>query len=112
MSETMDTRTESPATKRRIVARVVSARMDKSASVEIMRMVRHPLYGKYLRRRTKLLVHDEANACHAGDVVAISSCRPRSRHKAWEVVEILEQAAGGKSRTEPDEMAAAEESAA
>lgn len=89
MSETMQENSEQGGVERRITARVVSTRMDKSASVEITRMVRHSLYGKYLRRRTKLLVHDEDNQCREGDVVRISQCRPISRRKSWRVVEIV-----------------------
>lgn len=90
MSEAMEANSEQTGTERRVTARVVSARMDKSASVEITRMVRHALYGKYLRRRTKLLVHDEANECREGDLVRISQCRPVSRRKSWRVVEVID----------------------
>ncbi len=102
MSEAMENTTEPTAVvERNVVARVVSARMDKSASVEITRMVRHPVYGKYVRRRTKLIIHDEANECRPGDRVRIASCRPVSKRKSWRLVEVVERAAsepGGRAK--------------
>ena len=77
---------------RTITGRVVSNKMDKTVSVLISRVVKHPIYGKYLRRSTKVLVHDEQNTCNAGDVVSISECRPLSKRKAWQLVEVLERA--------------------
>jgi small subunit ribosomal protein S17 len=77
---------------RTVTGRVVSDKMDKSISVLISRVVKHPLYGKYLRRSSKVLVHDEENSCHAGDVVSITECRPISKRKAWRLVEVLERA--------------------
>ena len=71
---------------------VVSNKMDKTIAVSIERKVKHPLYGKYMRRSTKLLVHDEENACNEGDVVTITECRPFSKNKAWRLVEIVERA--------------------
>jgi small subunit ribosomal protein S17 len=105
MSETMQDKSEQSGVERRITARVVSTRMDKSASVEITRMVRHSLYGKYLRRRTKLLVHDEDNQCREGDVVRISQCRPISRRKSWRVVEIVghDEASAGEPEAGAEE---------
>jgi len=87
MSETETTKTD-----RRQTGKVVSNRMDKTISVAIERVVRHPVYGKYIKRTTKVLAHDEANECREGDVVSISECRPLSRRKSWRVVEILERA--------------------
>jgi len=84
--------TQAEAKARTVTGRVVSNKMDKTISVLISRVVKHPLYGKYLRRSTKVLVHDEQNTCHAGDVVSIIECRPFSKHKAWRLVEILERA--------------------
>ena len=63
----------------------------------MVRQIRHPLYGKYIRRSTKVLVHDEENQAHVGDRVRIRECRPHSRHKAWELVEVLEVATEGSS---------------
>ena len=57
--------------------------MNKTIAVEIERLVKHPKYGKYVRRTTKLLAHDEKNESRAGDMVAIAECRPLSRHKSW-----------------------------
>jgi len=74
---------------RRTVGRVVSDKMDKSVTVSVERLVKHTVYGKYIRRTTKIVAHDEANECKAGDVVAISECRPISKNKSWRVVEIV-----------------------
>jgi small subunit ribosomal protein S17 len=78
---------------RTIVGRVVSHKMNKTVTVMIERKVKHNLYGKYIRRSTKLHVHDEENACKEGDVVAIQQCRPLSKTKAWRLHKILERAA-------------------
>ena len=77
---------------RKIVGRVVSDKMDKTVSVAIERLVKHPVVGKYIRRTTKLMAHDEKNECKAGDRVAISECRPIARNKTWRVVDIVERA--------------------
>jgi small subunit ribosomal protein S17 len=76
---------------RTLTGRVVSNRMDKTAAISVERVVKHPLYGKYIRRTTKLLAHDEANECRIGDLVSIAESRPLSRRKAWKVVEIVER---------------------
>ena len=78
---------------RTIVGRVVSDKMDKTVSVAIERLIKHPAYGKYIRRTTKVLAHDAANECKSGDRVAISECRPISKNKAWAVVSVIERAA-------------------
>jgi small subunit ribosomal protein S17 len=84
---------ESPARKARtVVGRVVSNKMNKSVTVAIERVVKHPVYGKFIRRTTTLLAHDEDNACRQGDTVTIAECRPISKRKAWRVVEIVESA--------------------
>lgn len=80
---------------RTVVGRVVSNKMDKTAVVLIERKVRHKLYGKYMRRSTKLSVHDENNACHIGDTVSIEECRPVSKNKSWRLVKVLESAEAG-----------------
>jgi small subunit ribosomal protein S17 len=77
---------------RTLMGRVVSNRMDKTAAVAIERRVKHPVYGKYIRRTTKVLAHDENNECRIGDTVSIAETRPVSKRKAWRVVEILERA--------------------
>ena len=89
MSEENKTETGS---KRTVVGRVVSNKMDKTVSVAIERRLKHPVVGKYIRRTTKLMAHDENNECKAGDRVAISECRPIAKHKAWRVVDIVERA--------------------
>jgi small subunit ribosomal protein S17 len=90
MSETIE---NAAATSDRTVSgRVVSNRMDKSAAVSVERVVKHPLYGKYIRRTTRILAHDENNECRIGDLVNIAECRPISKRKAWRVVEIVERA--------------------
>jgi small subunit ribosomal protein S17 len=71
---------------------VVSSKMDKTISVRVDRVIKHPTYGKYVRRKTKLLAHDEKNECREGDTVAIAECRPLSRHKSWRLVRVLERA--------------------
>ena len=92
MSEQTGKDTQEQKVLRTVTGEVVSSKMDKTASVSISRVVKHPLYGKYIRRTTKILVHDEDNSCKEGDVVSIAECRPLSKRKAWRVVEILERA--------------------
>ena len=75
---------------RTVTGRVVSNKMDKTASVLVERLVKHPVYGKYIKRSTKFLVHDENNQCHEGDLVSITSCRPLSKNKTLKLVEVLE----------------------
>jgi small subunit ribosomal protein S17 len=75
-----------------MVGTVVSDRMDKTRVVSVQRLVRHPLYGKYVRKRTRFKVHDEKNACHLGDRVLIIESRPLSRDKRWRLKEIVERA--------------------
>jgi len=72
--------------------RVVSDKMNKTVTVLTVRRVKHPIYGKYIRRSTKLHVHDESNQCRVGDRVMIKECRPLSRHKSWTLVQIVERA--------------------
>ena len=78
---------------RTLTGRVVSTKMQKTVAVEIERLVKHPVYGKFIRRTTKLLAHDETGASHEGDLVEIAPCRPMSRHKSWQLIEVLEKAA-------------------
>ncbi len=78
--------------KRTQTGRVVSNKMDKSVTVLLERQIKHALYGKYIKRSTKVLVHDEDNRCGEGDKVLIAECRPLSKSKSWRVVEILERA--------------------
>ena len=78
---------------RTVNGRVVSAKMDKTVSVAIERRIKHPVYGKYIRRTTKVLAHDASNECKAGDRVSISECRPMSKNKSWSVVNVVERTA-------------------
>lgn len=75
-----------------LTGKVVSNKMQKTVSVEIERLVRHPKYGKYVRRTTKLMAHDESSECKEGDTVTIAECRPISRHKSWRVVRVVKRA--------------------
>jgi small subunit ribosomal protein S17 len=77
---------------RTVSGRVVSDKMDKTVSVSIERLIKHPKYGKYIRRSTKVLAHDESNECKPGDRVTIAECRPLSKRKAWQVVSVVERA--------------------
>ena len=83
----------SDKTVRTLTGKVVSDKMDKSIVVLIERQVQHPLYGKLIRRSTKLHAHDENNTAKAGDVVTIKECRPMSKTKSWTLVEVIEAAA-------------------
>ena len=78
--------------KRTKMGRVTSNKADKTVTVMLVRQVKHPLYGKYIKRSTKVHAHDEDNSCGEGDLVTISECRPLSKTKSWLVVEILERA--------------------
>ena len=84
---------EEKKVQRTVVGRVVSGKMDKTVSVAVERLIKHPVYGKYIRRTTKVLAHDANNECKPGDRVAISECRPISKHKSWSVVNVVERAA-------------------
>jgi small subunit ribosomal protein S17 len=86
---------ENPATspgQRLLTGKVVSNKMDKTIAVSIERLVKHPMYGKYIRRTTKLLAHDANNECREGDTVSIKPCRPLSRRKSWMLVRVIERA--------------------
>jgi small subunit ribosomal protein S17 len=86
----MSTATET--VKRSQVGRVVSDKMDKTVTVLLERKVKHALYGKYIKRSTKVKAHDEENTCAEGDTVRIEECRPLSKSKSWRVVEVVERA--------------------
>ena len=75
-----------------VTGTVTSSRMDKTISVCIDRTVKHPLYGKYIRRSTKVMAHDEVNECGEGDVVIIESSRPLSKNKSWRLQKIVSKA--------------------
>ncbi len=78
--------------KKQIVGVVTSTKMDKTISVKVERKIKHPIYGKYLRKSNKFLAHDELNDCNEGDLVRIIESRPLSRRKRWSLVEVLERA--------------------
>jgi len=78
---------------RTVEGRVVSNKMNKTVTILVERQVKHPLYGKYIRRSTKLHAHDETNVCNEGDVVRVTECRPMSKTKNWRVVEIISKSA-------------------
>lgn len=78
---------------RTLTGKVVSDKMDKTISVRIERYVKHPMYGKYVRRSTKFMAHDEENTCRQGDTVTIRETRPIAKNKAWTLVEVVERAA-------------------
>ncbi|ASI97538.1 30S ribosomal protein S17 [Vibrio rotiferianus] len=80
--------------KRTQQGRVVSDKMDKSIVVAIERMVKHPIYGKFVKRTTKVHAHDANNECGLGDTVEIAECRPLSKTKSWTLVKVLEKAKG------------------
>ncbi len=84
---------EEKKAQRTIVGRVVSDKMDKSVSVAIERTIKHPVYGKYIRRTSKVMAHDASNECKEGDRVAIAECKPISKNKSWAVVSVVERAA-------------------
>ncbi|MDH3635780.1 MAG: 30S ribosomal protein S17 [Gammaproteobacteria bacterium] len=71
---------------------VVSDKMDKSAVVMIERRVKHPIYGKFMKKSTKFHIHDENNECSIGDTVQITECRPISKTKSWKLVKVVEKA--------------------
>lgn len=79
--------------KRTLQGVVTSNAGDKSATILIERTIKHPVYGKYIKRSTKIHLHDEANECNKGDVILIEECRPMSKTKSWKLVKIVEKAA-------------------
>ena len=89
MAEIHEAAQEAGKAARTLTGRVVSNKMDKTITVVVERLVKHPAYGKYVRRTTKLLAHDENNECNEGDTVDITQCRPLSRRKSWTVVRVV-----------------------
>ena len=85
--------TATATVERTLTGRVVSDKMDKTITVAVERLIKHPTYGKYVRRTTKLKAHDEQNECKEGDLVDIAPCRPLSRHKSWKLVRVVERGA-------------------
>ena len=70
---------------------VISSAMDKSVTVLIERRVKHPLYGKFVRKSTKVHAHDENNECRIGDLVVVEQCRPLSKTKSWRFIKLVER---------------------
>lgn len=91
MSETTQQTTERGNVKER-TGKVVSVKMDKTVVVAIAKLIKHPLYGKFMRRTKKLYAHDEQNRCNVGDTVRVIETRPLSKTKRWRVTAILERA--------------------
>lgn len=85
------------STVRTVTGRVISNKMQKSVTVAVERLIKHPVYGKFIRRTTKIVAHDEDNSCREGDLVAIAECRPISKRKSWRVVEIVNKAAADEA---------------
>ncbi len=83
---------EAPKGQRTLTGRVVSDKMVKTVAVEIERLIKHPQYGKFVRRTTKLLAHDEHGESHVGDLVTIVPCRPLSKRKSWRLLEVVRKA--------------------
>ena len=86
---------EQSKVQRTLTGKVVSDRGDKTITVLVERLVKHPVYGKYIRRSTKLLAHDEKNECRSGDKVTIAECRPLSKRKSWTLDRIVERQDAG-----------------
>jgi small subunit ribosomal protein S17 len=91
MSETNAVAAKSPGSSS-VTGKVISNKMQKTITVAVERLVKHPTYGKYIRRTTTLKAHDENNECREGDVVTIEECRPLSRHKNWRLVCVVNRA--------------------
>jgi len=87
----MTEQAQTTTAKRTIQGRVVSNKMDKTITVLIERKVKHPLYGKYMKRSSKLHAHDENNECNEGDLVSVVETRPYSKSKTWCLVNIVEK---------------------
>ena len=83
---------EQTSSNRTLQGRVISDKMEKTVTVLVERRVKHPLYGKVIRRSTKVHAHDEGNECGIGDVVVVEQCRPLSKNKSWRLVKVLEKA--------------------
>ena len=77
---------------RTLTGKVVSNAMEKTIAVEVERQVKHALYGKYIRKSSKILAHDEMNECGDGDIVAIEECRPLSKNKSWRLQKVITKA--------------------
>ena len=83
---------EQKANKRTLTGKVISDKMDKTITVKVERQVKHPIYGKFIKRSTKVHAHDESNECNIGDTVIVAESRPLSKSKSWQLVEVVEKA--------------------
>lgn len=90
--ETPTTDTVDRNARKERVGKVVSAKMAKTITIAIERQVKHPIYGKFIKRTTKLMVHDENDDAREGDVVRVMETRPLSKNKRWRLVEVVERA--------------------
>lgn len=84
--------TETRSARKERVGLVVSSKMDKSILVAIRRQIKHPIYGKFIKKTTKLMAHDDQNDAGEGDTVRIMETRPLSKNKRWRLVEVIERA--------------------
>lgn len=89
---------------RTLMGRVISNKMDKTINVSIERKVKHPKYGKYLKRSSKILAHDPENQCQIGDTVVIQEGRPISKRKAWSLVQVVVKTINQQSVPETSEI--------
>ena len=80
-------------TQRTIQGVVTSNAGDKSATISVERRIKHPLYGKYIKRSSKIRIHDENNECNKGDTILVEQCRPMSKTKSWRLVKVVSKAA-------------------
>lgn len=83
---------EQTSSNRTLQGIVVSDKMNKTITVKVERRVKHPLYGKFIRRSSKVHAHDEASECGVGDLVVVEQCRPLSKSKSWRLVKVVEKA--------------------
>ena len=83
--------TEQQETNRTLTGRVIRNKMDKTITVLVERRVKHPIYGKFIKRSTKVHAHDSNNECQVGDTVTVEQCRPLSKSKTWRLLRIVEQ---------------------
>lgn len=83
--------TEQQESNRTLTGRVISNKMNKTITVLVERKVKHPIYGKFIKRSTKVHAHDSENQCQVGDTVTVEQCRPLSKSKTWRLLRILER---------------------
>ena len=88
----VETQAATAVNKRTVQGVVTSNAGDKSATIMIERKIKHPVYGKYIKRSTKLHIHDETNECNKGDTILVEECRPMSKTKSWKLVKVVEKA--------------------